>query len=154
MTPGFGSNRFDRTRATPWFRGIVLLSLSLLQVGWTANAHDLHACPHHGLHEESAVQDAPAAPDHDVHHGHDGHPDVPTADHATEHPAGEDHGPCTCIGDCAGATAVTLCPHAAEIDRAAAVTAESFPANDAILDIVSLQPYLLPFALAPPSPSV
>lgn len=165
MMTALGSRQIHRTRAMPWFKGIVLLSIVLLQAGWTANAHHLHACPHHGL-PESAEHEAPPTPGHHAQHEHAGHAEAANAgappaqftaaSHASDsgHPAGEGHGPCTCIGDCSGATALTLSLRAAEVDRAAQVIVRAFRAADTTLDVVALQPYLLPFSLAPPFPSV
>jgi hypothetical protein len=132
------------------------LCLLFLFGGWSADAHDLHACPHHGLPVVAAGTDdagaRQAGSDDQAEHHHGAHGEA----HAEAHPepaSGDEshgHGPCTCIGDCSGPPAAELPRSTGPEAREPASFADTEVPQSPVLPTQQLLPYVLPYALAPP----
>lgn len=138
-----------RARATGWFRTLTLACLLAFGGALTVEAHDLRSCAHHATHGEHGHEQAPVpAPAHD-HHSTDH--DSPHPDSADSEPTDpEPHGPCSCIGDCSGSTALVLPGPGSEDADVALVHAAPVPPDASALRALAPVPYLRPYALAPP----
>lgn len=134
------------------------------------DAYGLHSCPHHDALPASAHGDAGGQTD--LHTGHDGghglhsapaaavvHGEVAAADLPHTSPgtsavpsdggAQDDHGPCSCAGECS-LTAPPAPGGAPHITISAPPTAAPAPQRTATQPRARTTPHVLPYANAPP----
>lgn len=163
--------RLRRALRRPCLRSTALASALALLLATTSDAYGLHECAHHeGLPASAAsVEDAShgtvpgarhasgAAAGAD-HGGTAAHGDrAGTLDEAHDaHGAGGAHEPsshdgaCTCIGDCAGATAAAMPSVAGHAHAVEAPLPHPAPSRTSDAPRASHTPHFLPFAQAPP----
>ena len=126
-----------RPRFSSRVAALRLALLFLLSQG--ADALGTHRC---ALHDGAASQAGMAAGAHAAHHAGGGSRRVPDG--------GEEHGACTCVGDCCASAGVSGTPEAA-VSWLPLLTTAAAPSLEAPPQVRSSRtPYLLPFAQAPP----
>ncbi|MBB4634055.1 hypothetical protein [Longimicrobium terrae] len=123
---------------SPVHRLIALWAWLVLLLNWSGDAAGAHACAHH-----DAIR-RPAAEAHAGMHGGGAH-------HGHEAPAHAEHGgSCTCLGSCMASSAAPL-PTAAVLPVAHVARVESPVLATETTPLPGRQPYVLPYATAPPA---
>ena len=122
-----------------------LLAALAFVAGGLGAPFNLGGCPHHDAPVASEVAGGDMS---SAHAAHDAGPRA--TDSGMPHPEGEPHGPCACIGDCAGASPVG-------ISKAPSTEVAFAPLPRPGTDVPGAQaapaaptPYALPYPTAPP----
>lgn len=116
-------------------------------------------CPHHDLAPPGATTETPGAP-HTAEHSDTTVPGGSHTRHSYHYPGAQhidltadhpdpDSGPCTCLGNCNGAT-TTPPPSADSVRLIAFATEFTAVVPETGAELTAPTPYLLPFATAPP----
>ncbi|MEX2531058.1 MAG: hypothetical protein WD960_09830 [Gemmatimonadota bacterium] len=137
-------------------RTMGLVALVVFTGGGASSAAAALDCPHHDPvpagHQADSAPTAHGPPT--AHSGHETHvapaPQTGAADAQDPHPPSHHEGPCTCLGDCAGATAIRSVDAPAAERTRETLPLRTPPAEPLLLPARFHLPHILPWPTAPP----